>query len=298
MQLISQLRNIRPDVVHIQYPTQGYRDGGLPWLMPHIARMLGIRVVQTWHEGYARDLAKFSLLALAPGRVVVVREGFRRQFGRAFGFLAGLRRLIYIPAAATLPKVRLSTQELTQTRQRYGACDRRLIVFFGFLHPQKQVELLFEIAAPTTDHILVVGDVGDQADYHAAIVRLAESDKWSGHATILGFTEPAEAAAILSAADALVLPLKAGGGAWNSAILAGIQQRTFVLTTSSVKHGYQPDTNVYYARPGDTAELRTALNFYAGTKRTSGTTLDWRLVAQEHLSIYTSLISKRGAAST
>src|SRR5689334_904465 len=40
----------KPDVVHMQFPTQGYGSHWLPWIFPLLLALCGIRAVQTWHE--------------------------------------------------------------------------------------------------------------------------------------------------------------------------------------------------------------------------------------------------------
>ncbi len=295
--LIRALRRIRPDIVHVQYPTQGYGSGKLIWFIPLLARCLGARVVQTWHEGFDHDLLKFLLLAIAPGRVVVVREAFLRQFGRAFGFVAGLRRLSYINGAATLPAADPSPAERAAIRARYGVGDRRLLMFFGFIYPAKQVEQLFAIADPDRDHILIVGDAGGQDDYLATITALTQGDCWSGRAQVIGFADRAEAAAIMATADALILPFRAGGGVWNTSILAGILQRVFVLTTATTAGGYDADTNVHYAAIDDLAGMKRALDTHAGTKRRveGDDAFGWRSIAARHHALYASMRAGRGA---
>lgn len=292
--LIRQIRELRSDIVHIQYPTQGYGHGDLPWLLPLLAFVCGARIVQTWHEGFnRRDLAKFMLMLVVPGRIVVVREAYLRQIRRPFGVLARWRRPLYINSASTLPVVTPTEAEAASVRARYGVGDRRLLVFFGFIYPSKQIEQLFAIANPDIDHILVVGDHSDQAAYLEQVVELTRGPHWSGKAQVVGFAKPEEAAMIVAVADALVLPLKAGGGLWNTSILAGIQQRTFVLTTSADPSGYDADTNVYYARVDNVAEMRQALETYAGTKRLAAGTdaFTWQSVAARHRDLYRSLRS-------
>ncbi len=34
LKVVRLIKNWSPDIVHIQYPTQGYSNGWLPWLLP------------------------------------------------------------------------------------------------------------------------------------------------------------------------------------------------------------------------------------------------------------------------
>ncbi len=289
------IRSFRPDIVHVQYPTQGYQAGMLPWLVPAISRHCGARVVQTWHESFnRRDLLKFLVQALIPSRIVVVRKAYRVQFRPPFGLLASLKHPVYINSASTLPTIRLSSSQLDSLQDRYQIGDRRLIVYFGFIHPLKRIEWLFDIANPATDYVMIIGASDGQADYLASIEELTLTDRWSGRSRVVGFIDPAEAAGLLQAADALVLPLQAGGGEWNTSILAGIQQGTFVLTTSTTASGYCPKTNVYSAKIDGKVEMKQALEKYAGTKRVVDEGADefgWASIAGRHLDLYRSMLS-------
>src|SRR5690606_8148761 len=54
LKIIKIIWHWSPDIVHVQYPTQGYGKGLLPWVLPIISFLMGKKVVQTWHEGYSR----------------------------------------------------------------------------------------------------------------------------------------------------------------------------------------------------------------------------------------------------
>jgi len=70
--LVSLIRKIAPDVIHIQYPTRGYGAGTLPYLVPLLGWLMGKPSVQTWHE--RPELRRFLLNALPSDDVVVVEE--------------------------------------------------------------------------------------------------------------------------------------------------------------------------------------------------------------------------------
>jgi len=298
--LVREFRQGRPDIVHVQYPTQGYSGGGLPWLIPAVAHLCGARVVQTWHERFnRRDLPKFLAMALTPGRTIVVRKTWLNQFTGLFRPIARWRRPICINSGSNLPPSSLTQTEAEALRLRYAVGGRRLIVFFGFIHPLKRIELLFEIADPETDHVLVIGNIGDQTDYAARIERLTEEERWCGHARVVGFVDRHEAADIIKTADALILPFQLGGSEVNTSILAGISQGTFVLTTSTLANGYEPDINTFYAAIDGLAEMRQALQAHAGKRRVAnvdrGDAFDWTSIARQHLDLYRNMLSD-GAA--
>src|SRR5262245_2539458 len=108
--ILRVLRSWRPDVIHVQYPTKGYRRRLLPVLLPLICRTAGFRVAQTWHE-YRRDVTLPALIWFASqwpvsGGVVFVRPRFEELM--APSLRASLRRKIraFIPNASVIPRTR------------------------------------------------------------------------------------------------------------------------------------------------------------------------------------------------
>lgn len=282
-----------PDIVHIQYPTQGYANGALPWILPLIAFLMGKKVMQTWHEGYARrDLPKLLLKLIVPGVVVVVRPKFCDRLNPVLRWILSGKRLVFIRNASSIPRIILSEQERCDMRKKYLQNQKRLIVFFGFVYPNKRVELLFQIANSFSDHIMIAGEVSDGDDYHHEIMRIASVEQWLGKVTMTGFLAADEVATLLSVADAVVLPFLGGGGEWNTSIHAAVLQGTFVITTSLSRNGYDEKHNVYYAKVDDIQEMKSALEVYGGRRREYNPDVDsdeWRGIAFEHLTLYRTL---------
>ncbi len=93
--ILRTVRKWRPDIIHMQYPGQGYGAHKLPWLLPSIlAIVLRKPIVQTWHEYYTQTtlpMLKTSLLnllnAILPGKVIVVRPHFQKMMSRWYRLL-------------------------------------------------------------------------------------------------------------------------------------------------------------------------------------------------------------------
>lgn len=281
------VRDLRPDVVHVQYPTQGYANGFLPFVVPLISWLLGSKVIQTWHEGcLLRRLPHLFFQAIVPGGLIVVRPNYRESLRPVFRWALWNKSFRFIGNAAIVPQAKLSDDERKALRERYLQGQRRLIVFFGFVLPAKGVELLFDIADPKTDQLVIAGHLID-ADSERKI-RLRQADSaWIGRSTITGSLEAGAAAALMAVADAVVLPFRQGGGEWNSSIHAAELQGTFVLTTSKTVNGYQAESNAYFARIDDVQEMKAALQAHAGTRRPVGSEpYGWSQIARDHMLSY------------
>jgi hypothetical protein len=206
------------------------------------------------------------------------------------------KSVVFIQNASVIPRNDLSEQEKSTLKERYLKEQKRLIVFFGFVHPHKGVELLFDIADPASDHIVIAGEMGEGGDYQQEIMRRASAEPWLGKVTTTGFLPPGDVAGLLAVADAVILPFRDGGGEWNTSIHGATLQGTIVITTSQSRNGYDKKHHVYYAKVDDVQEMRSVLEVYAGRRREYDAHPDsnaWRQIAAEHHSLYEHLLAGR-----
>ncbi len=284
------VRRWKPDLMHIQYPTQGYGQRYLPWLLPVLFRMAGIPVVQTWHGYDSRRMTRRLLPnSVLSGGLIMVRPEYMDHMQPLYRWLNRRKHTKFIPNASTISPTQLSVEERSTVRSRFCPHNFRLLVFFGFAYPDRGTELLFQIADPGQHHLVFISDLNAADPYQASILEQAQWPPWAGKLSVTGYLPAEEVGRILAAADAVVLPFKDGGGMWNTSIRAAISQGTFLLTTSREQHGYVSDENAYYAHPCDIADMRNALSTYIG-RRNEAARLelprDWDSIAQAHLSLY------------
>jgi len=285
------IRSWRADIVHIQHPTQGYGNGILPWILPIISFLMGKKVVQTWHEAYGRRKAlKLFLKSIVPASLVFVRPQYKDCLHPMLGWALWNKKIEFIPSASCIPRAVLNGQETEALRKHYLKKQKRLIVFFGFVYPHKGVELLFEIADPALDQIVIAGVIDQkEKDYLGKITRRASAEPWAGKVAITDFLPAQEIAALLAVADAVVLPFRAGGGDWNTSIHGAVLNGAFVVATSLTQNGYDKKYNVFFARIDDIAQMRSALTAYAGTRRKHDPDIDqdeWLRIANRHRLLY------------
>jgi glycosyltransferase involved in cell wall biosynthesis len=165
--------------------------------------------------------------------------------------------------------------------------------YFGFLYPHKGIDELFAIADPTRHHLVLIGSTDETDPYHRSLRDRASRGDWAGKVTITGYLPADEAARILAASDAVVLPFRNGGGLWNTSLHGAALQGTFIVTTSQEKRGYDSDTNIFSASPGDISAMRQALATYAGRRNTSENIngyATWNSIAEAHMQMYRTLV--------
>jgi glycosyltransferase involved in cell wall biosynthesis len=295
--IVRRARQWRPDVAHIQYPTRGFVDPRLAACLPLALRLAGIRVVVTWHEPPPpgrEALLYFLMPLLGASGLIVVRPDYLGYFGPRLRRLVSRVPLATIPNAANLPVSSLDDAQRQALRAQLLQGQQRLIVFFGFISRHKGVHRLFEIASPQTDHLVIAGNSHDDG-YLGELQALAASPAWKGRVSFTGFSPPAQAADLLAAADAVVLPFTEGGGNWNTSIHSAQAQGSFVLTTGRPAVGDDREHNLFVAAPDDTAGLRRALHDHAGRRvaRADGAA-PWRRIARAHLDHYARCLGHEG----
>jgi glycosyltransferase involved in cell wall biosynthesis len=289
--LYRAIKQAAPDLVHFQFPTQGYAFRWMPALVPLVAMLAGTRVVRTWHGiPNLRDSPRFLLQAIVPGRFIFVHPDWEGRLPWVLRALRVRQRAIFIPNASAIPKSDLTEIEKQGLRGKYLQGAQRLIVFFGFIYRHKGVERIFEIADPTTDHIVIAGKYDDSDPYIQELRALAGSAPWVGRVTVLGYLPPRESADLLAVADAVVLPFREGSGTWNTSVHAALAQGTLVVTTSKEATGFDEQKNIFYAPPDDVRRMNDALTALCGKKHDApGMPIDWQAIAAAHARLYEEL---------
>ena len=131
--IIKTIRCWKPDVVHIQYPTQGYGDTWFPWFLPIILLLMNVAIVQTWHEDF--PMARWHNLpnAIVPGGLIVVRPNYIASMPAWSRWLIKNKYFNFIPNTSPIPKIKLSDAERSFLHQRFTSLANALVVFFGFV---------------------------------------------------------------------------------------------------------------------------------------------------------------------
>ncbi len=285
----------RPDLVHVQYPTQGY-DGMLAGLLPALLKLRGARVVQTWHEYFASGLLKGVFKVFACDGLVYVRADLAERLPGWVRRSLSSTPMAFVPNATTIPPVALGADEVRALRASLSP-DRSIVCYFGFPYPHKGVDRLFEIADPAKHHLLLICDLDRGNEYQAGILSRAQEPRWAGRVTVTGFQPARKVGEFLAVADAVVFPFPGGAGSWNTSLKAAEASGAFTLATSADPglRGLQPGTNTFYAACDDLAGLKEALAVHAGRRIAPRLEDPWRDIALAHERLYRRVLEGRRA---
>ena len=279
------ISEFKPDLVHIQYPTQGY-NGGLIWLLPLLTRLLLIPVVQTWHEYFVTSGVRWPNL-LACKALIYARPDFPQKLPAWVKFFLFKTPLIYVPNISTIPVVTMSLEHI-QAKKNELSGGKPIVCFFGFAHINKGMERLFEIVDPEKHQLVLICDLSDKNEYQAKILQMANQAPWIGKVTVTGFQSAQRVGEILAIADAVVFPFPSGAGEWNTSLKASEAAGAFTLATTENRalFGYHENTNTYYAGCAQIVEMKNALSKYIGKRKPVQAENAWGKFALVHKQIY------------
>jgi glycosyltransferase involved in cell wall biosynthesis len=242
--LLRTIRDLRPDVVHVQYPAVGYGSALGIVLLPLALRWLaGLPTVLTIHERRERRRAArwaIDLMALS-SRVVILLDPIEAddlERNVIFGppVLTG-RMISTIPMATGVDR--------DASRSRLGASKEDLVlVSFGLIHPRRRLEDILDalaalLAKPLPARLWILGgeaeydpetarEYGRSLRQKVATLRLGPAVTWLDHA------DPAAVSATLSAADVAVLLYPEGASGRNTTLQAALEHGLPVVTTAGV----------------------------------------------------------------
>jgi glycosyltransferase involved in cell wall biosynthesis len=294
--LVERMRAWNPDLVHLQFPSQGYASQLGPWLLPLALRIAGLRVIQTWHEYVPGPLSmRPLLLALAGNDALVVRPDYEKRLPRIHRRAMRGARITRLPGTSQVPTTKLDEGARQALRAQLVDGAEVLVGFFGFAYPHKRVELLFDCCDPDTTRLLLIGQIDPHDPYQRSLLERTNLAPWTGKVTRTGFLPPDLVADYLAACDVVVLPFADGGGNWNSSLHAARSQGTHVVTTSETRRGYVAAENTTYIAPDDLTALAAAIRQGDHPHIAPAPTgTDWEMAARLHIDAYHRALADRG----
>ena len=291
--LLAAVSAWRPDIVHVQYPTQGYARRWLPFILPPLLAWRGHAIVLTWHEYVTVPIPRYLPNAFLRGGLIAVRPRYLENLPWYLRRVIKRKEFRFIPNASSIPAVILSDDERRAIREDFATGDRRLVLSFGFAYPAKGMERLFDLLDPEREQLIVATDLRDDDPYHRLLLEQLRSSRWRDRSRVIGFQAAGDLARIIAASDAVVLPFRDGGGGWNTSLHAVASQGTFAVTTSEDRRGYDAQTNTYYAPRDGLTEMRAAIDEYAGRRLPPRIGADpWQEIAAAHVELYRAVLAR------
>ena len=311
------VREIRPDVVHIQhefglYRTQGDHSSSL--FRPLFRwRVEGkFPVVVTFHSVYTRLNRMIRLymdLILRQIDAGVVHAEYQWVYlplniGR-------LPENVYVIPHGANSSVNVSKEE---AKERYGLAGKRVIGMIGWFTPTKAFHRVIELWDELTEHLeektllVLAGDarMGDPAQTEYKKDLLARVDRCTSRSRIklvLGSFSPLEYERVLSCFDVMVMPYTFASQSGNLAHSFALGVPVIVSGLEGLKAEVEASGGGISVPPGDNAELKRAILMMMGddhlrkryaqkARQYVKKRIAWPLIAEKHMKLYQKVIHK------
>ncbi len=318
--LLRWLAAAQPDIVHLQFPSAGYRHGVaalLPWAIRQ--QLPAANICLTLHE-LTRERWRIGLegmvATLAADALLFVQRAdmlhWRRRVGR-------VRRWDRVPTALTSVPSNIPNRP-SQSRAAVRAAlglrdDDQLLIFFGFVRPDKGIEALLAAFAqlyPSNPrlHLAIYADFGDGQAASAATLsyrrslapQLAALQAQTPQLHLGSYLDdPAELSAVLGAADLGVLPFQDGLYPSSGVLMAMLAHDLPVVTTDSPAVAAALREAVFIAPSAAAAGIAGTIEAVLaqpayrtqrrGAQRAWIAHHGWEEIVQQHQALYAALLA-------
>jgi len=260
------IREIRPDVVHVQFPSVGYHRVAALALLPLYLRAHGRRSILTLHEyliSSRLSRIRQAMMAAASHAVITVTPEDEARLRLALPWKQQSVHCISI--ASNIDRQPGESFDRTSCRKAWGMePDAPVICFFGNLHPGKGVEELIDAFAALSRtcegaRLLLIGSFDPRHTLYSYVVHRKILDlNLSGSVRVTGFVSRREVSELLLSSDICVLPFREGVSVRRGTFLAAMRHGLPIITTQPA--GAAPPElvdggNVLLVGPQDTAGL-------------------------------------------
>lgn len=293
-----QIRQARPDLVHIQFPAEVYHGAFGIHILPCLLRRTGIPVVTTLHEycqapwgGRLKQLVNVFFSHY----VIVTNQQDELLLSRWAG-----SKIVRIPIGSNIPvyTTAMSREDIKKKFVQNPAT--RWILFFGFVRPGKGIETLLEAFAQfrRPELRLVFAGPPPEREYRSILDSMAEKLKIKESVIWLGYLSPDDISLVFQASSMAVLPFVDGATERRGSLLSALQHGLPVVTTqgpftpSLFRDGVNMSV-VDTLEPGEIADrMRRLLDEpeYADTLRRGALDVaagfEWSSIAESTIEVY------------
>ncbi|MBM4065609.1 MAG: glycosyltransferase family 4 protein [Planctomycetes bacterium] len=292
------LKAMKPDLIHIQYPTRGYRWFLLPNFLPLICWFIFPKLcrIATIHEfTIAHTFRKIGMifLLLLSNKIIFPDRQEASAVLKWFPRLKG--RYTVIPIGANIEPVSNTVSSRRMAEIPY-------IVYFGFATKSKDVITLFHAFKQLLLHgvqckLVMITHLSD--DDHSVMKELGIE-----HAiTITGYCTPEQVSFYFTNAIACVLPFKDGVSLRRGTFLTALRHGLPVVTTmgENVPEALKNWENVILTPIGDCQAMADSIlklfqdtglrNKISDNARELGKGFSWDNIGLQHVTLYSSMLT-------
>lgn len=289
--ILKKVKEIGPDVVNIEYPSNEYKSAFMLSYLPYkIKKKQKCYTTATIHE---YDYEEFSvqrrfrlyLNFCKLDKIIVAEEKFIEKIKQ----ISPKTEMVYIPISSNIQRSEIGENEKKLLIEQYDLKGKKVISYFGFARPNKGIEILLKALKKINKDIelLYIGSLDKENEYENTILKLIENEELGNRIKITGlFDDEKDVANRLQISDLCVLPFLDGVQTRNGSFLAAYNQKIKILTTSKEKTREKQD-GIYYVEPNNIEALATKIEKILNEKTEyKRNVLTWKSVADSYLQCF------------
>ena len=288
--IVKALKEIKPDIVNIQYPSNEYENVHYCFnILPLIIKMkIRCKLTETIHEIDLKHISiksilKYKLNFMIMSKIIVVEHVYKDFIKKYFKKI----KVEYISISASIPRVMINANEREEIRRNLEINQPKVISFFGFINEKKGIEKLLNALSKIDNvQLLIIGELNKENEYHKSILKQIETLKIEDKIKLTGYIESEEIVAkYLNATDLCVLPFTEGIQSRNSSFLAAYNQLIPIITT--IKNKIKDEDGIFYVECNNEEELIERIkNVLQKNIIISRKELNWKSVAEKYINAF------------
>lgn len=304
--IINKIDEIKPDIVHIQYPTILYKKNIMINLLPFFIRNKNFKIVITLHE--FTDMSLQAKIRVLPNiyccdKIIIVDKQYEKDI-HTFPFLKN-KKVSFINIGSNIPKATISNEEKNMNKAKVlGSNYKKIAGFFGFINSNKNLELILGALKNLKEKnvlltkFMIIGDMNENNAYHLKIMNFIKENNLNDCIVTTGYLEKNQVSESISICDYFILPFTKGLSTKNGSFLAAMQENKFIVTTSKNGEKIFNSDKILYMQENNVKEMQNIILNIQQNKINIDTKqklnlFSWDEIASKHFKEYTKIINNK-----
>ena len=310
--LLRSIKAKKPDLVHLQYPTQAYKDRVAINIFPIIFTLAVSRIplIVTIHDVKTANLLnklRMITFLLCARKIILTAEEERRYLLKIFPNLSSKLEVIHI--GANIKTFPFSQAERGRIRSGLGVKEEEiLITHFGYILKKKRLEMIFYALRRLLDEgykirlAMISAFDPERNSYHARLKGITDRLNLEREIIWTGYCDQEKVSEYLSSSDISLQVYQDGVSFRRGSFMTPLAHGLPIVTTrvEGLPDGLKDHHNIIAVPVGDikgladgmkeliaSAELRKRIGENA---KIFSQRFSWRDIAQRHVELYTRLI--------
>lgn len=223
---------VRPDIIHMQYPSVMYKRHIFPNLLPRLVKkyypdLPFVLTLHEYHDASRLGQLRSRLTLRGPDSLVLTNQADKNDL-RAYE--QRLKSSI-IPIGSNIPIANQNKVQSQKLLRKYGVQNGQYWLNLGFVDPSKGVEQLIDAVQQSQSRLplIIATEYSPSNPYHQQVMRLIETA--SRPVIWTGFLNEVELSLLIQCSTSVVLPFDTPATERRGSVIAALAHGKAVVTT-------------------------------------------------------------------